>query len=195
MFKRLYDKTLELAKKPMAERWLGVLSFAESTFFPIPPDVMLAPMVLSQRDRAWRLATITTITSVLGGLVGYAIGMFAFEAVEPWLQRSGYDDDFALAMARFRDWGFWFILLAGFTPIPFKVFTITAGVFGMNLPAFVLGSLIGRGARFFLVAALIRAGGEHAAAHLRRWIDWIGWGVIALAGLVALYYYVLRPSG
>jgi len=124
------------------------------------------------------------VFSVLGGMAGYLIGRLAFGWIEPWLMQSAYASAFTSAVNAFEIWGFWYILLAGFTPIPYKVFTISAGVVGMPLPAFVAGSAVGRGGRFFLVAALIRLGGEKFAQRLRQYIDWIGWGVIAIALVV-----------
>jgi membrane protein YqaA with SNARE-associated domain len=165
------------------------MSMAESVFFPIPPDVMLAPMVLAQRDRAWRLATLTTVASVLGGLIGYLIGYLALEAIFPLIERIGYDTKYLAAVEAFGAYGIWFVIVAGFTPIPFKIITIAGGALGMALPGFVLGSLIGRGARFFLVAAIIWAGGERAAEHLRDWVDLIGWTVIVIAAVAGLVWW------
>jgi membrane protein YqaA with SNARE-associated domain len=178
------------ARHRRAPWYLASLSFAESSFFPIPPDVMLAPMVLGRPRSAWSYAALTTIASVLGGAFGYLIGLYLFEAVEPLLHRFGYWDDFQLAQSWFDRWGFWVILLAGFTPIPYKVFTITAGTVHMGLLPFVLGSLIGRGGRFFLVSGLIRLGGERLEKRLRANIDRLGWIALVVAGVAyALYYY------
>ena len=187
MFLRLYDRVIELSGHPKAQGILAALSFAESSIFPIPPDVMLAPMCLAKPEKSWRYATICTLFSVLGGMAGYLIGKLAFGWVEPWLMDSHYADTFTSAVAAFETWGFWYILLAGFTPIPYKIFTISAGVVGMPFLAFIAGSVMGRGGRFFLVAALIRLGGEKLAGQLRRYIDLIGWLVIALAVLVIAY--------
>ncbi len=181
MFTPLYDRVLGWARHRHAERYLAGLSMSESVFFPIPPDVMLAPMVLARRDRAWRLAALTTITSVLGGLIGYLIGYLALDAVFPLIERIGYEDKYFAAVEAFDNYGIWFVIVAGFTPIPFKIITIAGGALSMGLPGFVLGSLIGRGARFFLVAGLIWAGGQRAAEHLRTWVDLIGWIVVVLA--------------
>ncbi len=167
--------------------YLGMLSFAESSFFPIPPDVMLAPMSLAKPDRAWRLALLTTVTSVLGGLLGYLLGLLVFDLIEPLLHRSGYWDHYQQAQAWFDAWGFWAIFLAGFSPIPYKVFTITAGAIAMPLAPFIVASAIGRGARFFLVAALMRWGGARMESVIRANIDRLGWLTI----LVALTAYFL----
>lgn len=188
LFTRLYDKTLQWAAHRHASYYLGILSFAESSFFPIPPDVMLAPMSLAKPENAWRYATITMVTSVLGGLFGYAIGYFAFEMVQPWIVEFGYMPRFEKAQHWFEIWGFWVVLIAGFSPIPYKVFTIAAGTMSLFLPVFVLASLIGRGSRFFLVAGLILWGGERFSAKLRHYIEWLGWlTVIMLLAAVLLW--------
>jgi membrane protein YqaA with SNARE-associated domain len=190
MFKALYDRVLVWSRHRHARRYLAGLSFAEATFFPVPPDVMLAPMVLADRASAWRLALLTTLTSVIGGLFGYLIGFLAIEAVLPLIERFGQLDAYRAAVAAFRDYGVWFVILAGFTPIPFKIITIAAGALGAPLVGFVVGSLIGRGARFYLVAALIWAGGERAAERLRDWIDLLGWLVIGAAAVGGLVWWL-----
>lgn len=181
LFGPLYERVLGWARHRHAERYLGALSFAESSFFPIPPDVMLAPMCLARRDRAWRYAALTTITSLAGGIAGYAIGYFLFEAVEPWLHSMGYWPAYVRGKEWFDAWGVWAVFVAGFSPIPYKIFTISAGVAVLNFPAFVIASFIGRGARFFLVAGLIVAGGERMADSLERYVERIGWAVVAIA--------------
>ena len=187
MFTALYDRVLSWSKHPRAPALLGGLSFAESSFFPIPPDVMLAPMCLAQPARALWYATLTTVTSVAGGIMGYLVGRLAFSSVEGWLMASSYAPAFEQAVQAFEQYGFWAILLAGFSPIPYKVFTVSAGVVGMPIVPFVVGSVIGRGGRFFLVAGLLRLGGEDFAGKLRAWVDRIGWATVVLAalGLVA----------
>lgn len=178
---------MDWSRHPRAPWVLGVLSFAESSFFPIPPDVMLAPMSLAKPHRAWWYATLTTATSVLGGLFGYLIGAFFFEAIAPWLQTSRYWPAFQTAQAWFGEWGFWAVLIAGFSPIPYKAFTIAAGVMGMPLLPFTLASLAGRGGRFYLVAGLMRWGGAKMEQMLHRHVDLIGWLVVALvATLIAI---------
>jgi len=181
LFSRLYDWVLAWARHQHAVWFLGVLSFAESSFFPIPPDVMLAPMALARREKAWRYAWITTLASVAGGVLGYLIGMFAFDLIEPWIQEFGYADRFQKAIDWFQEWGFWVVFLAGFSPIPYKLFTISAGTVGMAFLPFVLASAIGRGARFFLVAGLIYWGGERMDGLMRSYIDRLGWLFIVLA--------------
>jgi membrane protein YqaA with SNARE-associated domain len=186
IFSPLYDLAMRWARHRHAPWYLGGLSFAESSFFPIPPDVMLAPMSLANPARAWWFAALTTVTSVAGGLFGYLIGVFAFDLVEPLIHEMGYWGKYEQARAWFVEWGFWAIFLAGFSPIPYKVFTITAGVISMALAPFVIASFIGRGARFFLVAALMAWGGERMEKTLRRYIDRIGWILVLLIVLLVL---------
>jgi membrane protein YqaA with SNARE-associated domain len=189
LFSTLYDRVLVWARHPRAHWYLGALSFAESSFFPIPPDVMLAPMVLARREKAWYFATLTTVTSVIGGIAGFAIGAVAIEWVQPTLERFGYMDEFHHAQEWFVEYGFWAILAAGFSPIPYKIFTIAAGAMSMMIVPFVAASVVGRGARFFLVAALIFWGGERFEQSLRRYIDLMGW---LFVGLCVIAYIVLR---
>ena len=188
LFTPLYDKCMEWARHQHAVWYLSGLSFAESSFFPVPPDVMLAPMCMAQPSRAWRYAAVTTLASVVGGLFGYLIGFYAFDLIQPWLQESHYWDKYLHARDWFEEWGFWAILVAGFSPIPYKVFTIAAGTLAMGLPLFVAGSFIGRGGRFFLVAALMAWGGPEMEGKLRTYIERIGWLVILLA-VVAFFYF------
>jgi membrane protein YqaA with SNARE-associated domain len=190
MFTRLYDKTLGWSRHRHAPRYLGALSFAESSFFPIPPDVMLMPMCLAQPQRAFWFAALTTLTSVLGGMAGYAIGYFALEWVAPLIEEGGrWAVPYARASAWFGEWGFWAVLIAGFSPIPYKVFTISAGALAMTFLPFVLASAVGRGARFFLVAGLLAWGGAEMESRIRRYVEWIGWGLVGLGGVA---YLVLR---
>ena len=190
MFSTLYAKVMQWAVHPHAPRYLAGLSFSESSFFPIPPDVMLAPMALGQPDRAWKYALITTIASVLGGAFGYLLGMFAFDFIEPLIRDAGYWSQYQQANAWFDKWGFWAIFVAGFSPIPYKVFTIAAGVIGMAFLPFLIASTIGRSARFFIVAGLMKWGGASMEAKLRTYVDRIGWStvLITLITIVALRY-------
>lgn len=188
LFEPLFDLVLSWSRHPQAEKYLGALSFAESAFFPIPPDVMLAPMVVGRPEKGWRYATITTITSVLGGLAGFAIGAFALELLMPWIEQFGYAEAFAKSQDWFQRWGFWAVLAAGFSPIPYKIFTIAAGAMAMPLAPFALASVVGRGARFYLVAGLLVWGGERVEPMLRKYVEWLGWLFVVL--LVALYFLV-----
>jgi len=189
LFGPLYDRVLTWSRHPKAPWYLGGLSFAESSFFPIPPDVMLAPMALAQPKSWLRLALLTTLASVLGGLLGYLIGWTALDLFMPWIERMGYAPKLVQAQQWFEQWGFWAVLLAGFSPIPYKAFTITAGGLGMALLPFMLASFIGRGGRFFLVAFLMARFGPAAEARLKPAIEWLGWGTVALA---VLAYAMLR---
>ena len=194
LFKRLYDQVLAWSSHPRAPAILSGLSFAESSFFPVPPDVMLGPMCLARPARAWFFPSLCTLSSVAGGLLGYLIGRLAFHWIEPWLMSSSYADVFLSAVASFERWGAIYILVAGFTPIPYKIFTIGAGVVGMPILPFMLGSVVGRGARFFLVAGLIRLMGDKAADRLRAWVDTIGWVVLLLAGIGLAAWALLRSA-
>jgi membrane protein YqaA with SNARE-associated domain len=138
-------------------RGLGIVSFVESSIFPIPPDVMMVPMVLARPQDAWRIATVATVASVVGGLAGYAIGYFLLETVGQWIiQLYGLADRVAAYQAAYDEWGLWIILIKGLTPIPYKLVTIASGMAHFNLAVFVLASIATRGARFFLVAGLLR---------------------------------------
>lgn len=191
-FARLYRLVMTWSRHPRAPWFLGGLSFAESSFFPIPPDVMLAPMSLAQPQKAVWFATITTVTSVLGGLFGYWIGAVAFDAIAEWLAASHYWGAYETAQSWFMQWGFWAVLVAGFSPIPYKVFTIAAGVAGLPLLPFVLASFLGRGGRFYLVALIMRWGGPTMDAWLMRWVERLGWATVFVLGL-AIAIRALMP--
>ncbi len=184
LFTPLYDMALSWSRHRHAPQYLGALSFAESSFFPIPPDVMLMPMTLAKPQRAMHYATLTTLMSVIGGMAGYAIGHFALEWVQPLISEGGrYARAYATASGWFNEWGFWAVLIAGFSPIPYKVFTISAGALSMSFVPFVLASAVGRGGRFFLVAGLLAWGGEAMEGRIRRYVEWIGWSLVALGVL------------
>lgn len=191
LFAPLYERVLAWSRHPHAERYLGVMSFAESSFFPIPVDVMLAPMCLADRSRWVRYATIATLLSVAGGLAGYAIGFAAFEAIEPWLRQSHYWDAYQTSRLWFDRYGVLVVFVAGFSPIPYKVFTIAAGVAALNVPGFLIASLIGRAGRFFLVAGLVRVGGERFETTLSKHIERIGWFVVVLS-VVLIAWLMMR---
>ncbi|MCU7801848.1 MAG: DedA family protein [Candidatus Thiodiazotropha sp. (ex Lucinoma annulata)] len=187
LFSSLYARTMQWSRHPHAPAYLAGLSFAESSFFPIPPDVMLAPMSMARPKRAWYFAGLTTLASVIGGMLGYLIGMTAFDLIEPWLHNWGYWEGYQDTKEWFDRWGFWAIFLAGFSPIPYKIFTITAGVIGMAFMPFVVASAIGRGARFFLVAALMAWGGERMERALHRYVDRLGW-LLVIAFLLLIVF-------
>lgn len=180
VFGPLYDRVIKWSRHRHAPRYLALLSFSESSFFPIPPDVMLAPMVLARRERAWYLASVTTIASVLGGLLGYLIGWVLFDQIgQPIIELYGAERQFETVKGWFDQYGVWVVFVAGFSPIPYKLFTVTSGVLAMALVPFILASAVGRGARFFLVAGLIRWGGEPFAAFIEKRINVIGWTMVA----------------
>src|SRR5208283_343050 len=161
MLRRLYDRVLALAGSPRAGLWLAVVSFVESSFFPIPPDALLIPMVLARPDRAWRLAFVCTVASVAGGALGYLIGYALFDVLAaPILRAYHYQDAFAAFQAKYAEWGLWVILIKGLTPIPYKIVTIASGAARFNFPLFMLASATTRGVRFFAVAGLLRRYGE-----------------------------------
>lgn len=188
LFAPMYEKALAWSKHPRAPAFLGGLSFIEAIIFPVPPEVMLAPMTLAQPMRWARFATISLFWSTLGALVGYAIGMFAIDLAEPVLRDLGYWDKFIEGTQAARDHGFWFLLIGGFTPIPFKLFTLASGAVGMPMLPFLAGAIIGRGKRVYLVAGAIRLGGERAEQWLHRNVERVGWAALAVlvVALVAL---------
>ena len=188
LFGPLYDRCLRWSAHPHAERYLAGMSAAESIFFPIPPDVMLAPMSLASPPRWLRFASICTLASVLGGLIGYLLGAFALELVWPALESLGKVETFERIQLLFTRYGFWIVFVAGFTPIPYKVFTIASGAAGIGLLPFVLGSLVGRGGRFFLVGALMAWGGPRMEPLLRRYVEGLGWAVVVLV-LIGLAWW------
>lgn len=187
IFGPLYERVMRWSRHRHAEWYLGAMSFAESSFFPIPVDVMLAPMCMATPRRWWRYALNASLLSVAGGIAGYGIGYVAFESIEPWLRDSHYWDSYRTARDWFDRYGFWTVFVAGFSPIPYKVFTIAAGVAVLNFPAFVLASVIGRGARFFLVASVVRYAGVRYEEQILKNIERIGWGlVVATAVVIAI---------
>lgn len=192
LFGTIYDKTMLWSKHRYATFWLSFVSFIESIFFPIPADVMLAPMAMSKPQMANRYAMYTTVASVLGGMIGYAIGYFAFDWVKELIAAWGQQSNFDKAILWFETWGILVVFIAGFSPIPFKVFTICAGVMQMAFLPFVLTAAISRFARFYLVARLFAWGGEKYAEKIRRSIELIGWATVVLAIFAYFVYNVLK---
>ena len=190
LFSNIYKKVIELSKHRHAEYYLGGLSFAESSFFPIPPDVMLMPMSLARPDRWIRYALVTTIASVLGGIAGYFLGIWAHEWLESTIITGGYTDKFEQAKNLFKTWGVWAVLAAGFSPIPYKLFTITAGLLSMAFLPFLIASAIGRGARFFLVAGLVAMAGPKMEPTILKYIELLGWLVVGLLIAIIIYTQV-----
>lgn len=192
LFGTIYDKTLAWSQHRYAAFWLSFVSFIEAIFFPIPPDVMLAPMSMSQPHKATRYAIYTTIASVLGGVIGYFIGLYAFDWVKDLIAQWGMQASFDKAMSWFEQWGVFIVFLAGFSPIPYKVFTICAGVMQMAFFPFAITAALSRFARFYLVAKLFAWGGEKYADKIRRSIELIGWATIVLAVVAYLVYSILK---
>ena len=192
LFAPMYEKTLRLAAHPRAPAMLTGLSFIEAIFFPVPPEVMLAPMCLSQPRRAFWFATVSLASAMVGAVIGYYLGHYAWQAVQPLLGKLGMLESIERGIEVVRaksvesPWAvFWFLVLAGFSPIPMKVFTWASGIVGVPMLPFMLSMLVGRGKRVYVLAAVIRFGGARAADALRRWIEPLGWIATALvAGLV-----------
>jgi membrane protein YqaA with SNARE-associated domain len=169
MLRRLYDRTLAIADSPHALRGLAGVSFVESSVFPIPPDVLMVPMILARPARAWLIALVTMVASVLGGLLGYAIGAFFFDEIgRPVLEFYGKTDRFAEFTASYNAWGAWAVLIAGITPFPYKVITILSGFTGLDIWVFLIASIVARGVRFFAVAALLRWFGPPIRSFIER---------------------------
>lgn len=184
--------TVRHAEGKNAKWWLFGLSFAESSFFPIPPDVLLAAILMTrERVRAFFYATITTLGSVFGGLFGYAIGYFLFQTVGVWLVHAYHlESQMVTVQKLFADNAFFAIFVAAFTPIPYKVFTIAAGLFGISIPTFIIASILGRGGRFFLVATVMRYFGGHIARAFYRFFNLISFIVVVVFGAI-LYVFFL----
>lgn len=191
MFRALYDWVLRLAHHRHANTSLAAVSFAESSFFPIPPDAMMIPMVLARRDKAYQIATIATVASVVGGVLGYFIGMFLMESVGNWVVNLYHlQEKMDAYVASYNQYGAAIILLKGLTPIPYKLVTIASGIAHFNLPLFILLSAITRGARFFLVAALLKKYGEPVQAFIEKRLNLLAWLFLLLliGGFAAVAY-------
>ena len=190
MLRRLYDWTMRNAGGPHAPWLLAGVSFAEASFFPLPPDAMLAPMVLARPDRAYRYAAICTAASVAGGALGYAIGYY-LEDVGRWLLAlMGQHGGLEAFRTWYEHWGVWVILIKGLTPIPYKLVTIASGLAAFSFPVFMAASVVTRGARFFLVAALLKRFGPNVRELVERRLYWVTGGVALLlvVTLAALHF-------
>ena len=191
MLRKFYNRVITLAESPQALWWLGVVSFVESSFFPIPPDAMLIPMVLAKPARAWAIATVCTIASVAGGFLGYAIGYYFFET---WghsiIEFYGMQQSFANFQDQFNKYGLEIILIKGLTPIPYKIVTIASGAAHFDLLTFGIASVVTRGARFFAVAGLLRVFGEPIRHFIEKRLTLVttAFVVILIGGFVALRY-------
>jgi membrane protein YqaA with SNARE-associated domain len=181
MFRPLYDFLIRLSAHPKSLHALAAVSFAESSFFPIPPDAMVIPMVLARRDRAFTIATVCTVASVIGGMFGYAIGYFLYDTMGQWLIGVyGLQKGAQEFQEWYAEWGTAVILIKGLTPIPYKLVTIASGAAHFNLLAFTLASIVTRGVRFFAIAALLRAYGEPVQAFIEKRLDLVSWAFLAL---------------
>ncbi|MCB1835474.1 MAG: DedA family protein [Geminicoccaceae bacterium] len=185
MLRGLYDWTMRQASGPRALWSLAVISFVESSFFPIPPDILLIPMILANRDRAWLIAGVCTVASVLGGILGYLIGALLFEAIgAPLLEFYGYLEKFTDFQAMYNEYGAWIVFGAGITPFPYKVITIASGVTGLDIVTFMIASVLARGLRFFIIAALLWKWGQPIRAFIERYL-----------GLLTVIFFVLLVGG
>jgi len=193
VLRRLYDWTMDLAARPYALWALAVISFVESSIFPIPPDVLLIPMILAARQRAWLIAGVCTLASVAGGIAGYAIGALLFDSVgQPIVEFYGYMDRYHEFQAGYEEWGAWIVAGAGFTPFPYKVITITSGVMDLNFAVFMVASIASRGARFFLLAALLWYFGPPIRSFIERYLPQLTilFFVLLFGGFVAIRYLI-----
>jgi membrane protein YqaA with SNARE-associated domain len=189
MFRPLYDYLIRLSAHPKSLHVLAGVSFAESSFFPIPPDAMVIPMVLARREQAFTIATVCTVASVLGGAAGYAIGYFLYDTMGEWLiGLYGLQQGAQEFQDWYAKWGTWVILIKGFTPIPYKLVTIASGAAHFDFLAFMVASIVTRGARFFIIAGLLRAYGEPVQAFIEKRLDLISWLFLAvvIGGILAV---------
>ncbi|MCW3477077.1 YqaA family protein [Limobrevibacterium gyesilva] len=190
MLQRLYQRVLALSASRHAPVWLAIISFAESSFFPIPPDALLVPMALARPDRAWRFATICTVASVVGGVLGYLIGYALFDVIAtPLLHAYHYEAAFERFKQTYAEYGLWVILVKGLTPIPYKIVTIASGAASFSFPVFVAASIVTRGARFFLLATLLHFYGDRVRTFIERRLTLV---TTAIAAGIVGGFLVLR---
>ena len=190
MIRRLYDWTISLSAHPRALWALAIVAFVESSFFPIPPDILMIPMILAAPTRAWLIALVATVSSVLGGMFGYFIGAALFDTVGQWIFNAyGKEDAVASFNQRFNDWGAWAVLVAGVTPFPYKVITIMSGWTGLSIPVFILSSIVARGLRFFVLAALLWKFGAPIRMFIEKYL-----GLLFTLFVILLFggFYALR---
>ena len=195
VFAALYQRVLGWSRHPHAERYLAGLSLVEAFAFPVAPELMLAPMCLAQPRRGVRYASVSLVFSLIGSLIGYALGHYAFDALQPLLLRLGWMAPIERLVGELRvdvaqhPWtAFWLLVLAGFTPLPLKLFTWASGIVGVPLPAFFASMAVGRGKRVYLLAALLRWLGPRAERFLARWVEWLGWGAIGVLVLAGTWF-------
>ena len=193
MLRKMYNWCVDAAGKPHATWTLGTVSFVESSFFPIPPDAMLLPMSLARPDRAYYFAFVCTLTSVAGGILGYAIGYFLYESLGLWLmQLYGYGAKVEWFQQQYREWGAWFILIKGLTPIPYKLVTIVSGAAAFDIWIFIAASIVTRGVRFYAEVGLLKLFGEPIRKFVEKYLTWVAFGLlIAVVGGFVLAAKVL----
>ena len=193
MLRRLYDWTMTFAANRNAMWALFIISFIESSVFPIPPDILLVPMILANRDKAWKVAGVCTLGSVLGGIAGYGIGYFLYQSVGlPLLELYGKVDKFAEFQGMYNEWGAWVVGMAGLTPFPYKVITIASGVTHLDLLTFIVASILSRGVRFYLEALLLWYLGDPIRVFIERYLGILVTGgfIILFGGFIAIKYWV-----
>jgi len=188
IFKAFYDRCMSWAEHKHRERYLVGVSIFESFIFPLPTALLMIPMVIATPNKWVRLATITTIMSVAGALIGYFLGYFAISIIEPWVIKMGWWDQLLMAKAEFDTHGVWAVTLGAVTPAPFKLFTITAGILSMNLLSFFIAALIGRAIHFYMIAGLMAWAGPKMEATVRRYIEWLGWGLVLIVIIGYAYH-------
>jgi membrane protein YqaA with SNARE-associated domain len=191
MLRRLYDRVLRLAASPLAPLWLAVIAFSESSFFPVPPDVLLVPMSLARPNRAFRYAFISTAASVVGGIAGWFIGYALFDVLaRPLLHFYHYEEAFNAFQVRFREYGVYIILIKGLTPIPYKIVAIASGAARFDLPIFILASILTRGVRFYVIALLLRQFGEPVRAFIEKRLGLVllATAILAVVGFILIKY-------
>ena len=184
LFQNLFQRVMRWSRHPHAAWYLGAVSFAEASCFIIPPDVLLVPMTLAKPRSAWSYAFLATLMSVLGSIVGYMIGLYAITLLEPWLQTWGYLTSYQQIIAWFQHYGVWMIIVAGLTPIPYKLFTIAAGALTLPFGVFILAASVGRSLRFFGVATLMRWGGASLEEKIETWSLRFAWPLMGLVVVI-----------
>lgn len=190
MFNKLYQWMLNLAGHRLASYWLAFIGFIESIFFPIPADVLLAPMCLSRPEKAYRYAAILSFFSVTGGILGYGLGYFFADYARQLVESLGATQSFEEFRQTFNQWGIPLVFAAGFSPFPYKIATIGSGLIPIAFPLFFLGSAISRPLRFFLIAWAIKKGGEKLEKTISKYIEWLGWLCIILVVIALIYLYI-----
>lgn len=187
MLAGVYSRVIDWSERPQAFYYLLFLSFSEASFFPVPPDVLLLPMTLARPKQGWRYALWTTLFSAFGGMLGYAIGLFAIHLIYPYFVAWGYASAYTQAVHWFQYWGVFALIIAGFTPVPYKLFTIAGGALQLPILPFLLGCIVGRGGRFFLEVVGVKYFGRGVHQWLLRYIDYIGW--LCIAGLFVILWW------